>query len=321
MKLTYVLNLLLIFILSSCSEENPDKPTFTIGKNQFKIQVDGKERIYFVHVPPAYSHEHETPVVIMFHGTGQSGEQFYNISGWKEVGDVQNILTVFPSALSYCISEDGNTEQTTKWNVIGANYTYCNGEIPTDDIHFVREIIKQLKENYNVDSHRIYTVGFSNGGEFAARTALDMSNELAASTSTGGGGAMPRDTTIIPSRKLPVMLIFGNQDGKILTNLGLSSNASIPMGFDSVYTKYPFLYKVQVDPYIRCFELNDKNYNLFGDTSSIVYADYYGLSGIPENTFRIVEIKNLQHEYPNGINHPLNGALHNWEWFKQFKLP
>jgi len=321
MKLSYLLNLLLISLLWSCSKDNSDKPSYSIGKNQFKIQVDGKERIYFVHVPAGYSHDRETPVVFMFHGTDQTGEQFYNISGWKEVGDAQNILTVFPSALSYCVTEDGITKPSTKWNVIGAGYTYCNGVIPSDDIHFVREIIKQLKNNYNVDAHRIYTVGFSNGGEFAARTALEMSNELAASTSTGGGGAMPRDTTIIPSRKLPVMLIFGNQDGKILSHLGLPSNASIPMGFDSVYSKYPFLYKVQIDPYVRCFELNDKSYQVLGDTNSVVYANYYGVSGMADNTFRIVEIKNLHHEYPNGINHPLNGALHNWEWFKQFKLP
>jgi hypothetical protein len=67
--------------------------------------------------------------------------------------------------------------------------------------------------------------------------------------------------------------------------------------------------------------LNDKSYQVLGDTNSVVYANYYGVSGMADNTFRIVEIKNLHHEYPNGINHPLNGALHNWEWFKQFKLP
>lgn len=65
-------------------------------------------------MPAGYSHDHETPVVFMFHGTDQNGEQFYNISGWKEVGDAQNILTVFPSALSYCVKEDGITKSSTK---------------------------------------------------------------------------------------------------------------------------------------------------------------------------------------------------------------
>ncbi|MBL0235282.1 MAG: hypothetical protein IPQ02_01315 [Saprospiraceae bacterium] len=92
------------------------------------------------------------------------------------------------------------------------------------------------------------------------------------------------------------MLIFGNQDGKILSHLSLPSNASIPMGFDSVYSKYPFLYKVQVDPYVRCFELNNKSYQVLGDTNSVVYANYYGVSGMADNTFRIVEIKNLHRE-------------------------
>ena len=57
----------------------------------------------------------------------------------------------------------------------------------------------------------MYTVGFSNGGEFAAsRTAIELSDKMAASISCGGGGALPRDTVLIPKRKLPVMLMFGN---------------------------------------------------------------------------------------------------------------
>jgi hypothetical protein len=32
-------------------------------------------------------------------------------------------------------------------------------------------------------------------------------------------------------------------------------------------------------------------------------------------------IKGLAHAYPNGDNHPLEAAVLNWEWLKQFSLP
>lgn len=310
------------FLYISCKkEDNTTKENYVIGKNKYKIQLEGVERIYFVHVPQNYSNIHSMPVVIMFHGSGQSGDQFYSISGWKEVGESQNILTVFPSALSYCVMEDGLTENRSKWNSLGGSFQYCSGQIIKDDIFFVKEIIKQLKANFNIDEHRIYTVGFSNGGEFAARTALEMSEVIAASISSGGGGAMPRDTTIIPKRLLPVMLVFGNKDGKLLSKLGLPLDSNVPMGFEKLYSSYPYLYSIQIDPYVRCFKLDANSYVNSGDTSIAVYSDFNGFNMDRNNIFRIAEIKNLEHEYPNGINHPLNGASLNWEWFKQYQLP
>lgn len=73
--------------------------------------MNGDDREYFVHVPAGYKGSAQTPVVFMLHGTNGNGEDFYTDSGWKEVGEAENIITVFPSSWKYCIVEDGQQNQ------------------------------------------------------------------------------------------------------------------------------------------------------------------------------------------------------------------
>lgn len=318
MRATLALSMF-VFTFFACNKETP-APSFTLGKNNFTITIDGVQRQYVVHVPKGYDGKNRVPMVIMCHGGGQSGEQFYNISGWKEVGDSLNILTVFPSALSYCVVEDGQTSNITKWNSLPGGAEFCAGQDIKDDLKFMRSMFTELEKVYLIDEQRIYMVGFSSGGQFTATCAICMSDQLAAAISCGGGGSIPPDTMLTPVRKLPVMLMFGNRDGKILANVGLPSTAALPMGFDQLYSQYPILYARQPKPYINTFQLDENNFTTGGDTSSVVYADYKGLSGDPDNVFRMVEVKGLEHEYPNGINYPLHGASWHWNWLKNFSL-
>jgi polyhydroxybutyrate depolymerase len=312
-----------LFFFSCKKEDNNgggSSPGYVKGKNRFTITVDGVQREYYVHVPNGYSGNIATPVVIMFHGTSGDGEKFYNISGWKEVGDSVNILTVFPSSWEYCVIDEGVMKTTTKWTEYPGDFSYCTGVIPKDDIKFMREMIAALKAKFNVDSKKIYTVGFSNGSGFSARCAIELSDIIAATVSSGGGSALPKDTTCNPVRLLPTMLMFGNKDEKLLKGLGLSLAGSVPMGFTQLYTVYPALYSRQPKPFINSFRLNT-SYTLSGDTNSAAVADYVGLSANSNNVFKMLEIKGMIHEYPNGINHPFRGAVNNWAWLKQFSLP
>lgn len=116
----------------------------------------------------------------MLHGTTGNGLKFYNISGWKELGDVENIISVYPSSWKYCVIDDGEVKNTTKWNVYPGTFEYCDGEVPRNDIKFFRKIITELNNNFTIDNSRIYLVGFSNGGQMAFRCAVEMSDIFAA---------------------------------------------------------------------------------------------------------------------------------------------
>jgi poly(3-hydroxybutyrate) depolymerase len=295
-------------------DESAIKP-YTSGKNRFETTVDGEMREYYVHVPRSYKATAAFPVVFMLHGSGGNGEKFYNISGWKEVGEAENIVTVFPSSWKYdCIYDDGiEKPNAEKWN--SYDLEFCKGESPRNDIKFLSQVIDEMARRYIVDKKRIYMAGFSNGGEMASRAAIELSHKLAAVVACAG--ALPVDTTFIPVRKLPVLLQAGNADHKLMAKVGAVD--PLPMDIPLLFSNVPAVQEV-ANTFVTAFAL-DSFYKTGGDPSKFVYADYTGTPPKKNNVFRFVLVKGLDHNYPNGKNHPMKGAEMHWNWMKHFQAP
>jgi polyhydroxybutyrate depolymerase len=316
MKKSHIFLLLFaLFTLIACNknEDNPtpDPALYTLGKNRFTLNIDGVEREFYVHVPGNYTGKSAYPVVFMLHGTSGDGEKFYEGSGWKEVGEKEGILTVYPSSGRYCIIDpvDG-VKTTTKWNTPpDAEFTFCAGQTPLNDIKFLRAVIDDLNRRLKVDSKRIYLVGFSNGGQMAAKCAIEMSDLLAAVVESAGSFAL-ESVTYTPKRKLPVTYQVGNDDwgpGNEGPDLPLS-------GLDSLLKRPDFKYYRISQAHIRHFNLDPK-YTISGDTSSAVVAQYKSASGQPNNVFQFIMVKGIKHAYPDFA------ASANWNWLKQYTLP
>ncbi|MCC7298662.1 MAG: hypothetical protein IT244_10050 [Bacteroidia bacterium] len=316
-NLTILLLTAMVVFFGSCKKkETPTEPTvkYAKGKNRFTIKIDGDDREYFVHVPAGYTGNAKTAVVFMLHGTNGNGEDFYTNSGWKEVGETENIITVFPSSWKYCIVEDGKTHQNTeKWNALPLNWAPCAGEKVRDDIEFFKQLISELNLKFNVDNKRIYMVGFSNGGTMASKCGFEMSDKFAAIVESASAlyGEQP-----LPKRKLPILLQRGNQDYgpggsgptapmSSLSFLLTDSNTKLLQGH---------LYKFS-HTNIHYFGLNP-TFTITGDTNSLVTASYTSSTpNEPLNVYYVTLIKGLKHAYPTGA------AAKNWEWLKQYTLP
>ena len=296
------------------NDESPADP-FTPGKKRFAFMVDGIERECYIHVPQQYNSKDQLPVVIMLHGSGGNGEKFYNISGWKELGDVEHILTVFPSSPQYpCVYDDGVKKRNAeKWS--SYELELCDGGTPVNDVRFLSQVIDEVKGKYHVDEKRIYIVGFSNGGEMASRTAIELSDKIAAVVACAG--ALPVDTTFIPVRKLPVLLQIGNSDDRILAKLGATN--PLPMDINQLFLNFPGVQKV-TNAFLNAFAL-DTTYSTGGNSNSFVYADYTSGLAKGNNIFRFMLVKDLGHNYPNGKNHPMKAAEIHWEWMKNYQMP
>jgi poly(3-hydroxybutyrate) depolymerase len=142
------------FCLSCSSNDGVAPPEYVTGKNVYTTEVDGDAREYIVHVPTGYDPNSATPAVLMLHGGGGSGEGMYSNSGWKEVGESQTILTIFPTALEYCYTNWlGQTRFATRWHSLNRS-VFCVGQTLKDDVAFLRQLIAELKRNYNVDADR-----------------------------------------------------------------------------------------------------------------------------------------------------------------------
>lgn len=285
------------------------------GKKYFSTQIDGLKRECYVHVPLSYDAKVKIPVVLMVHGSGGNGEKFYNISGWKEVGEAHNILTVFPSSPQYpCVLDDSvEKSNAKKWS--SYDLELCGGGTPVDDIKFLSLVIEQLKKKYNVDEKRIYMVGFSNGGEMASRAAVELSDQLAAVVACAG--ALLADTTFQPVRNLPILLQIGNSDEKLLARLGNTN--PLPMDINQLFINFSTVQEV-TNTFISTFGLNS-NFTTGGDPNQFLYADYDSDPANNDNSFRFMLVKGLGHNYPNGKNHPMKGAEVHWKWMKNHRLP
>ena len=196
-----------VFIISSffalAQNKKEQRRASAPGKHHFAIVVEDDIREYYVHIPQGYDSTVSMPVVLMLHGSGGDGEKFYNISGWVQQGEAENIITVFPSAFKYdCVIDDGikkhNAEKWTSYDL-----KLCNNIKRRDDVKFLTKVIEAVGTKYTIDTGRIYMVGFSNGGEMAARCAIELSDKLAAVVACAG--SIPPDTTLGPSRILPVL--------------------------------------------------------------------------------------------------------------------
>jgi poly(3-hydroxybutyrate) depolymerase len=288
----------------------------TPGKKHYVTTVDGDIREYYVNIPPGYDGITARPVVFMLHGSGGNGLEFYNRSGWVQEGEKDNIITVYPSSWKYdCVIDDNiekhNAEKWTDYTLV-----LCDNNKKRDDIKFLNKVIDEVQQKFSVDAKRIYLVGFSNGGNMAARCAIELSGRLAAIVSCAG--ALPPDVNMTPVRKLPVMVQIGSSDDKLMANLGVVAN-QLPLDIPLLLSTYPLIQSV-VNSYITSFALN-ANYTRKDDPLKYSLIDYTGISGDPRNVFRFIEIKGLDHEYANGKNHCLKAAEAHWQWMKNFTLP
>jgi polyhydroxybutyrate depolymerase len=287
--------------------------SYIVGKNRLTTVVNGDTREYYVSVPRSYDKSKAVPVVFMLHGTSGDGLKYYNISGWKEVGETENIITVYPSSWHHCIIEDGVRKNTTKWNIYPGSFEYCPGEVPKDDIKFLSQVIDELCSKFNVNQKMIYFVGFSNGGQMTARIGVEMSDRVAAVVSSAG--MLQPGTSYTPKRLLPNLFQFGSNDDRFMPAFG---GQPAPMDINQLMT-VPFM-KGAMGTYQKTYQLESK-YTTGGDPNKLIWLDAKGTSGNPNNVFRFALIKGMTHQYPNGKNFPLNGAQMNWQWLKQFKLP
>ena len=283
------------------------------GKQRFAVSIDGDIREYFVHIPKAYNGNSSFPVVLMLHGSGGNGEKFYNISGWVQQGEAENIITVFPSSYKYdCVVDDGLQKRNAeKWT--GYDLELCDNVKIRDDVKFLGKVIEQVCEKYNTDRKRIYMIGFSNGAEMAARCAVELSDKLAAVVACAG--SLPPDSFLSPMRKIPVQVQIGAKDHNLLQKLGTS--APLPLDFPLLLATYPNFQSI-IDSYLNSFGLN-AHYVLLKDSERYEVARYSGNAGEP-NIFDFVIVKGLDHNYPNGKNHPMQGAKVHWEWMKALYL-
>jgi polyhydroxybutyrate depolymerase len=296
---------ILLFSLAAIS-------TTALAQTRFDVtmRVDSVQRQFIVVRPSGPAPAGGYPMVVVFHGTSGDGEKFYNISGWKEKGEVEKIITVFPSSLEYCIIEDSVQKRTTKWNNGDLQMVACPGQNLKDDIHFMRRMIDSITSVFPIDRTRIFATGHSNGGVFTSKLSIDMSDVFSA-VATVAGPLLPPDSAA-PVRKIPTWFMIGTLDRTVVADVpGEPGLPEVPFNDSGV---------VYLGRLLRLFRGPlglDTTYTK--DSISIFLTYKYTTPLVPGPTapFFFTLVNDMEHLYPNGTNASFTAANLFWEFFTQ----
>ena len=184
------------------------------------IEVDGRSRSYFVHVPASYASDKPTPVVLVLHGSVTNGAIMAVFSGLNNKADEAGFLAVYPNGT-------GKAGLFLAWNAGGS--TGPSGDRRPDDVKFVDKLLDDLAGVVNVDQKRVYATGHSNGGMMCYRLAAELPHRIAAIAPVSA--TMARSCR--PKRPVAVMHFHGTADKRVPFGPA-GSRALASAGFRSV---------------------------------------------------------------------------------------
>jgi len=272
------------------------------------IVSGGVKRTYILYVPAIYNSSKPTPLVFNFHGLGSNDAQQEAYADFRPIADTANFIEVLPQGLT------NNGTGKTGWNNFG---TVASANA---DIDFVSNLIDSLKAKYNINTNRIYSTGYSNGGFMSYDLACFLTNRVTAIASVCGSMISSHVTACKPSHQIPVMEIHGTTDpvvsysgtSGILTSTDIDTLVKFWVGFD----------KCSTTPVVTSLP----NTNKADSCTAIQYA-YNGTSC---NTVELYKVVKGGHTWPGSstilpaanygyTNEDFNASVAIWKFFSLCK--
>ncbi|MBW2736366.1 MAG: hypothetical protein JRH20_28600 [Deltaproteobacteria bacterium] len=160
-------------------------------------------RQYRLYVPSGYRQGTPIPLLLGFHGSGDTGGNFYLIAkslGWTTAAEPARYALLVPDTKSPY--SDFGTWSGDVMNDAGAM---------KDEMTEILAIVDETARHYNLDTKHLHAFGFSNGGLFVALAGMANSQTFASLTvmAFGWGAQYP---LVTPTRKIATQLACGTSD-------------------------------------------------------------------------------------------------------------
>jgi polyhydroxybutyrate depolymerase len=170
----------------------------------------GGDRPVTLQVPPGYDASEPTPLLLVVHGYGATGEIQTAYTGLGNLVAEHGYLLLAPDGLV----DPGDRQY---WNATPACCDFWKSGV--DDVAYPTGLIEEVDEHYNVDRDRVVVFGHSNGGFMAYRLACDRPDVFRSIVSLAG--AVNIDPSVCtPSEAVNVLQIHGSADDLILFDGG-----------------------------------------------------------------------------------------------------
>lgn len=163
------------------------------------IQSGGLTRTYQLHLPPDYQRERDWPLIVAYHGRGNTGEGT----------ELFSKLSALPAIVAYPDGVVGLGDGDRQaWQ--GAPYSAPG----VDDVAFTNDLLDELESTLCVDRRRVYATGKSNGAGFVGILGCVLADRFAAIAPVAGA-LYPNGIDCRPSRPMPVIDFHGTGDATI----------------------------------------------------------------------------------------------------------
>lgn len=169
----------------------PDDPIATIYPHE-RINVAGLARAYRLVVPATVAAGKIAPLVFAFHGLSDSKDRFAQYSRLDDLARHQGFVLVYPNAKAMF------WPLTVEW--------------AREDFAFFDALYAQVTLTYNIDPHRVYLIGNSNGAYFSHLLASHRSERIAAIAVHSGGLGIVVPGATQSANKYAVFAVHGTID-------------------------------------------------------------------------------------------------------------
>jgi polyhydroxybutyrate depolymerase len=194
-----------VFVLSACGGSGltfPSLPTDgSSGTFSASFQHDGVQREAIVYVPESYSSAEATPVLLNFHGYGDTATQFMESADLRPLADEDGFVLVYPQGTQL--------DKSPHWNSAAPS---DDNKSDAEDFGYVELLIDTIAASYELDADRVYAAGYSNGGMMSFGVACYLSDRFAAVASVSGAMLDDIGVSCTPSHPTSVITLHGTDD-------------------------------------------------------------------------------------------------------------
>jgi polyhydroxybutyrate depolymerase len=183
----------LLVLAAACASDRPPPAGFRSA-----IRVGDATRTFVLYAPPSARGGAAAPLILAFHGTGESGDGFRRAAGLDAVAARDGWLVAYPDAAV------GNWAE-------GCDCTAAD-RLGVNDTGFVRLLIDSVASRFPVDRARVFATGFSQGGLFVHRLACDLADQVAAVASVAAPMSAALASRCTPARPVSVLVLQGTLD-------------------------------------------------------------------------------------------------------------
>ncbi len=185
------------------SDDTTGGSSFDGEPGDFTLQFDGRD--YRMYVPTGYAAGASIPVLVGFHGAGDTGgnfAMFTELVGMKTAAEPDAYILIVPDTKS----------PFSDWANWSGNPNADIDEMIAE-MDEVLALVDDVGSHYDVDAQQVHAFGFSNGGLFTAIAGMARADRFATLAVLGYGWGASYLPPSPPARTIPVQFGCGSSDG------------------------------------------------------------------------------------------------------------